>query len=719
VLALALLLQIQAADSVYATPALRDFVAKASLGNRAPAPSLAGYRATVETELALVLRDSVGREMVGQIEQLAAKAEWERSGRYDMHVVGFRSQSLGAPYSALTFTRMYTVPTLYGNRLVIGMNDGIARTRRDTAAARKQIRKDSAAGMDRYRAVHPLAVDRDKYYRFRGGDTVATLYVRDRAVRVVRVFVEPVSQPRSNFTGYVGEMDFDADKRQLVRLRGRLIDVTSRKDPVLIRGMGGVGVAYVEFENAEINGKYWLPSYQRSEFQVQMELFGETRPIYRIISRFHDYDIRTTADTIVTLAEMDTLPRTRAKLTFATRDSVSRYGEWRANLGDANHSVDGDDFDDLAPDVWKATGKTRVSYWPRDLNEAVRYNRVEGLFTGVHTTVRFRDAAPGLTARFHLGYAWTEETARGSAAATLRRGKWMQTARAERTLATTNDFLLAFESGLSNGPIFGVDDHDYVDRWTAGYSATRIFKNVDRALLTSEIAFVADRPERTRVERAWLGDTAFGPVRPAWRGNYGRLLSRLEWHPRVTGETLAPGLGFMLSHELASGSLDWQKIDVRLAARQYWHGIAFATRIDAGTVLSDSMPPQVMYEMGGGYHLPSYDYKEFGGDRAAVGRAGASYQFPVLRTPRRIGWLVLPGLGPGVATGVHGGWAEASTDAARASLALLGSTPTRRVRGTVDYRLTFLSGAMGFGMARPIGEPGRRWKPFFSWGGSF
>jgi hypothetical protein len=92
VLALALLLQIQAADSVYATPALRDFVAKASLGNRAPAPSLAGYRATVETELALVLRDSVGREMVGQIEQLAAKAEWERSGRYDMHVVGFRSQ---------------------------------------------------------------------------------------------------------------------------------------------------------------------------------------------------------------------------------------------------------------------------------------------------------------------------------------------------------------------------------------------------------------------------------------------------------------------------------------------------------------------------------------------------------------------------------------------------------------------------------------------------
>lgn len=714
-LALALILQIQVADSVYSTPALRDFIAKAAAGNRAPPPALAGYQAKVESELAMVLRDSIGREMVGQIEQLAANALWERNGRYDLHVVGFRSQSLGAPYSALTFTRMYTVPTLYGNRLVFGLNDGIGRTRRDTVAARKRAARDSAAGRERFRLIHPLAADRDNYYRFRGGDTVATLYVGARSIRVVRVFVEPVKQPGSNFASYVGELDFDADRHQLVRLRGRMEFVSNEKDPAFARATGAVGAIYVEFENAEINGKYWLPNYQRTEMQVQMGIMGDVRPIYRVVSRFREYDLTTNADTVVTLAEMDTIPRTRARLTFASKDSVSRYSGWVANLGDANLAVDGDDFDDLAPDVWKATGKPRVDHWPRDFNEIARYNRVEGMFTGVATSVKFRDAFPGLSARGHAGFAWSERTVRGSVSASLTRGKWLQSARAERTLASTNDFLLAFENGLSIWPVFGADDHDFVDRWIAAYSATRIFRNVDRAILTNEIAFVADRPERARLGQAVFGTDPFRPVRPSERGEYARLTTRFEWHPRVTGENLAPGFGVQISNELASGTLDYDRVDVRVAARTYWRGISFATRIDAGTVLGDPLPPQVMYELGGGLNLPSYEYKEFGGDRAAVGRAGASYQFPFLRTPMRVGPFMLPGLGPGLAAGVQSGWAEASTDAARAALSVLGSAPTTRVRATADYRLTFLSGALSVGMARPIDRPGK-WKPFFGWG---
>src|SRR5438034_7928125 len=87
-------------DSTYSTPALRDFIGRAALENRVPPISLAGYKATVESELALILRDSLGRETVGQIEQLAARADWERSGAYDLHIVGYRSQTVGVPYSA-------------------------------------------------------------------------------------------------------------------------------------------------------------------------------------------------------------------------------------------------------------------------------------------------------------------------------------------------------------------------------------------------------------------------------------------------------------------------------------------------------------------------------------------------------------------------------------------------------------------------------------------
>ena len=718
-LALALALQLQATDSVYATPALRDFIASAAVGNRAPPPALQGYRAHVESELALILRDSLGRELVGQIEQLAARADWKRDGQYDLHVVGFRSQSLGTPYSALTFTRMYTVPTLYGNRLVIGMNDGVARTRRDTVAARKRRDRDTAAGRDPFRAVHPLAADRDKYYRFSGGDTVATLYVRGRPIRVMRVHVEPVKQPSSNFAAYVGELHFDADRQQLVRMRGRLVSVTNEKDPRFARTTGSVAVAYLEFENAEINGKYWLPHYQRSEFQAQMGILGDTRPIYRIVSRFRDYDLHDSGDTVVTLAEMDSLPRTRSRLTFASRDSVSRFAGWQTSLGTVSGDVDSDDFDDLAPDVWKPTGPPRVDRWPRDLSEVARYNRVEGVFTGLSASVKFRDAAPGLTARANVGLGWSSMDPRGTVSASWNRGRWIHGARVERTLSTTNDFLLSLETGLSIGPLIsGVDDHDYVDRWVAGLNTTRIFKSIDRGLLTTEVAFVADRQEVARVIKGPLASEPFRSNRPADGGEYFRGTSRLEWHPGVTGETLAPGFGAQLLYEIAAGNLNWQRIEARVATRTYWHGVVFASRIDAGTVIGDELPPQLLYELGGSMSLPSYEYKEFGGDRAAIGRAMAGYHFPVLRTPRRIGFLMIPGLAPGVAAGVQSGWAEAASPSGRAALQRLGSVPTQRVRATADYRLTFLSGALGVGMARPIDQAGR-WKPFFFWGSSF
>ncbi len=161
-IALTLLLQLAAStepDSRYTAPALRDFVVRAAAVNQAPPPQLQGYTARLESELALIMRDTLGRDELGQVEQLAARANWKRDGQYQVHVVGYRSL-MGIMYSALTFTRMYSVPTLFGNRLAFGINDGLSRTKKDSV----------------HRAVHPLAADRDTYYRFRGGDTVATLH---------------------------------------------------------------------------------------------------------------------------------------------------------------------------------------------------------------------------------------------------------------------------------------------------------------------------------------------------------------------------------------------------------------------------------------------------------------------------------------------------------------------------------------------------------------
>src|SRR5881275_2404680 len=81
-------------DSVYASVALRALVAAAAAANREPPPELQSYTSRIETELSLLVRDTLGREHTAELEQIASTATWERGGRYDIHIVGYRSQSV-------------------------------------------------------------------------------------------------------------------------------------------------------------------------------------------------------------------------------------------------------------------------------------------------------------------------------------------------------------------------------------------------------------------------------------------------------------------------------------------------------------------------------------------------------------------------------------------------------------------------------------------------
>jgi hypothetical protein len=130
-----------------------------------------------------------------------------------------------------------------------------------------------------------------------------------------------------------------------------------------------------------------------------------------------------------------------------------------------------------------------------------------------------------------------------------------------------------------------------------------------------------------------------------------------------------------------------------------------------------------MFELGGDLGLSGYDYKEFAGDRAALVRAVLGYTLPILRAPIRLpSALILPGLAPGFAAGIHGGWTEVSNAAARQALLDLGATvesetgiatplssPTGGMRASAELLVTFFSGAVALGVTRPIDQAGR-WK---------
>lgn len=689
------------ADPVYSSERVRDLVARAAIANHAPPPELRGYRARVETEFSLLLRDTLGRERAAQIEQLSSKVAWNRDGTYDMHVVGYREQSLGAPVSTLSFVQGWTEPSLYGDRLVIGVQLG--------APPDPKASKSRKGGGNWIVAVHPFSYDRDRYYRFSGGDTVVVMRTATRAIPLVRIHVSPRLGDATRLAAFDGEIDLDADRQQIVRMRGQFVVLAAKGRPTLSPLPGLVGVVYCEFVNAEIDGRYWLPAFQRTELQSTFALLGQTRAVMRMVSRFSDHLVETSDSLALADANRETTHRT----TWAPSDSVSRFGDWTTPLGVATSDVNANDFDDVGPDVWKPTGRPRVDFSPTKTDNVVRYDRVEGLYTGLEAIFRMRSAAPGLKMGGSLGWAWTERTVRGGAHVSLQRGLWTTGARFERMLASTNDFTppLNPESGGLAAMFGSVDDFDYVDRRVALGSLTKVIGSPDQSLVTLQFGAGSDRAEMSRLEHGVAGGGSFRPNRGAAQGKYALGVFEAEVHPGVSGEFVQPGIGARAHYEIGRGTLEWQRAELLLAGRKYLGPLVLSAQADAGAVWGAVIPPQQLFEVGGSGTLSGYDYKEFAGDRAALLRGSMSYAFPIWRMPHRV-WrtLFVPGLGPGIAAGLQGGWTKLITDAARASVDSLGaawsttpvSKPTDGFRATFAVGLTFFSEAAHIGVARPI-----------------
>jgi hypothetical protein len=698
-----------APDSIYSSAALRDLVAAAADANRRVPDSLAAYRSRIETEASLLVRDTLGREHTAEIEQLASDARWERGGRYDLHIVGYRSQSVGVPYSTLTIARGWTVPVLYGERLSLGVYFNSRR--------RRSAQPDTLVG------VHPFARDRDRYYRFSGGDTVTTLHAGERSIPIVRIRVRPIARSETKLSVFDGEIDVDAQRMQIVRMRGQFLVIGRRQSRVgrmIEATVGLTSAAYVEFVNAEVDGKYWLPTFQRSEFQAGFALFGQTRPIFRIVSSIGDIRVTERQPT------SDSLERRRISISWAPSDSVDRFDAWRDDIGRRSATVHSNDFADLAPVAWRSTGPPRFTVFPNNTAKIFRYNRVEGAFAGLAPTVDFRSLVPGLTAGAFGGWAFTEKTLRGGAFADYLRGSNRFAVRAERALASTNDFLLPLGQDPGIGALIAsADDNDYVDRSTALVSATRTLGSVSGGLVTLQAGVGRDRPEFSRLAHGLIGRGTFRPNRGTDAGDYALGTLHLEFHPNVTGDFVAPGFGARLHQEAGAGDLDWQRTEVGVSARQYLGQLSLAAHADGGIVTGD-IPPQQLFELGGYETLPGHDYKQFAGDRVALFRGFASYRFDLWKRPIRVRNYVLPAVNPGIAMSIQGGWTELSSQSAREAVLRLGRTAdgsplsvsTGGVRATFGGGLTLFSDLLHVGASRPI-DHGGRWRFAFGAGSAF
>jgi hypothetical protein len=712
----------QSVDSTYSTPAVRALVERASVQNRHVPDSLRAYVARAESELAVAARQADGVEQTFAVEQTANVVRWERGGRYEQRVVGYRSQSVGFTLSAVgMFRQAWTVPMLYGNRIALLLGQPDSTTRGD--APRRARRRRGTATM----AVHPFAADREPVYRFSGGDTIATLHPGGREIPIVRVRVEPrpegVTRPTTLFRG---DIELDADRAHIVRMRGYFITVGRRQGAAARLVASQVeAVAYVELENGEFNQRYWLPTYQRFEAQAAVPILGDQRAILRVVTRFRGLEVNPPDTGVAERPESlgaDTLRLVPHRLTFAPGDSLDRYEAWTRDVGELAASVRADDFADVAPDTWRPTGRPLVRVRYEMASDLFHYNRVEGAFTGLGVEARFRDAAPGLAARATLGWAWGERTPRGRVRVERRVGRWSPYVRAGRTLDVTNDFREPFDSGSTLSALFSVDDYDYVDRHHAVAGITRLFGRRHAVRVRVEGGVGSDRYAATRRERGPLlrSDSGFRINRGVDPGRYTIATAKIEVHPEVNAAFVTPGVGVLVQADAATGELSWHRYELRLVARRTAGPFVIAARADGGVVLGDRIPPQQLFELGENQNLPGYGYKEFAGNQAAVARGLAMLPLPLWRAPLRLGRWVFPSVAPMLSAGVQSGWARASNNAARESIARLGtvadpamgrpgtvggepiSRPTNGVKSSVDFRLRFFGGALSVGTARAI-----------------
>jgi hypothetical protein len=141
-----------------------------------------------------------------------------------------------------------------------------------------------------------------------------------------------------------------------------------------------------------------------------------------------------------------------------------------------------------------------------------------------------------------------------------------------------------------------------------------------------------------------------------------------------------------------------------------------SAKVEGGAVLGDNVPAQHLFEIGGSEHLPGYNYKEFAGDRAAIGRAKLQFYFGIWRRPIDLDRFQLPAPDPALYASVQSGWTDARESGTREAMARLrpDEAPLLTTGGgltTVAFGLELFGGYIRIGTARAV-DRREEWRTF-------
>ncbi len=702
----------QAADTLpYASPALRVVIERAESANAGPPANLRGYTARYESEVALVKRLPNRIEGASTIEQTAGEFRWVLGRGFNQHQQGYRVVTTGVPLPAsAALSRGWILPTLTGPQY-----DLFGAEQEDSAGAGQDSTATGAAWS-------PLGPDRERYYRFEGGDTLSVELPGGTRTQLVRVVVWPRDSLAEKTKVFRGDLYLDPSTGVLRRLRGQFLTVGGPPPEGKAKRLNELvlNAAVADIVTTEVPGAGWVPTYQRLELEVLIPLTTESWSTIRVM---------TSLRLVTPLADAAAPPAGfQPGRSTAPKDSLHDFRGWQAPPDRAVNSVKLADLFTVGPLRSRPDGPP-VYFWrgPTTL-EALRFNRVEGLYTGVSGTLRLRDAMPGLELRGTAGYAWWPGLPRGGVKATLVRGQWIGTVTAMRDLDLATKFTDPLDYNRGLRALFQQDNYDYVDRALAGIGGGRFFSASRPGSVTIRLDWVKDRSTVADLSTGPLGQVyTLNPTVIAYE--YPRVKLAADWHPEISSHYTRPGIGLHASYEAGGGDLPYQRLQAGFVARANWRKITFTIVGDVGTTISDNPPTQQLFLIGGSGSLPGYDYDQFGGNAAALTRWMLAAPLPFLQSPLKVGNATIPPIAPNLSYRVYSGATDTTNDGAAAALDAVGtqtvngapapfSVPSDGVVSTQEIRLSLFGTLLGFGVAKAFAA-GSEWIFTFAFAQSF
>jgi len=711
-----LVIQAQARDTgTYASPALKAVIERAAATNAAPPPGLQGYTARYESEVAMAKRLPDRIEGTSTIEQTAGEFTWVVGRGFGQHQLGYRVVTTGVPLPAsAALSNGWILPTLTGPKIdVFGANSGAANA----------VGQDSSGD---HSIWSPLGPDREHYYTFAGGDTLTMEFPVGPPQRVVRIVVWPREDLQEPTKVFRGEIYLDPATGALRRLRGQSLTKGGPPPQGRAKHLNRlvVNAAVADIVTTEVPGAGWVPTYQRIELEVLIPLTTQSWSVLRLMTKLRDVEPQLAGPEAAPAPGLALVPGRSA----VSKDSLREYKAWQQAPDKAVNSVYLSDLFDVGPPSFRPTGPP-IYFWrgPTTLN-ALQFNRVDGLYTGVSGTLRLRSAMPGVQVVGTAGYAWWSGLFRGGITATRVHQHWISDLQATRITDLTTKFSDPLDYNRGLRALFQQDNYDYVDRASVGGGIGRYFSASGPGSVTARLDYVKDYVTPAELNYGPLGQSyTLNPYVTPYE--YPRVQVAVTWNPEMSSHFTRPGLGLHASYEAGWGELPYQRIQAGLVGRANWHQFTFTIVGDVGTTISDAPPTQQLFLIGGSGSLPGYDYDQFGGNVSALTRWMLAAPLPFLQTPLTIGRATIPPIAPNLSYRVYNGYTETTNAGADAALAAVGtqtvngvpapfSVPSDRIVSTQEIRLSLFGTLLGFGVAKPF-EAGTHWTFTFSFAQSF